>query len=94
MWGNIVMFPQDGSNKVASLALDLERGQKKQWGVCVSDQRRTKRADAPPCSRCRATLFEVATIPPKDTEPGLIAYECPSCGHVTSVLLPPERKGR
>jgi hypothetical protein len=34
-------------------------------------------------------MMEVASVAPALSEPGLIAYECPSCGHVTSVLLPP-----
>jgi hypothetical protein len=25
-------------------------------------------------------------------DPGLIAYECPDCGHLTSVLVPPNRR--
>jgi predicted RNA-binding Zn-ribbon protein involved in translation (DUF1610 family) len=28
----------------------------------------------------------VVTIAPTASEPGLIAYECPNCGYVTSVL--------
>jgi hypothetical protein len=30
----------------------------------------------------------VLWIEPVQTDPGLIAYECPSCGYVTSVLVP------
>ena len=32
--------------------------------------------------------YETARIDPIQTEPGLIAYECPSCSYVTSVLTP------
>ena len=33
-------------------------------------------------------MKEVLTIAPAHRDPGLIAYECPSCGYVTSVLMP------
>jgi hypothetical protein len=31
-------------------------------------------------------MEEVVRIAPVGNEPGLIAYECPSCRHVTSVV--------
>jgi len=31
-------------------------------------------------------MKDVVTIAPVASEPGLIAYECPRCGYVTSVL--------
>jgi hypothetical protein len=31
-------------------------------------------------------MQEIVSIAPLGREPGLIAYECPACGHVTSVL--------
>jgi hypothetical protein len=34
-------------------------------------------------------MNEVVRIEPTLREPGLIAYECPSCVYVTSVLLKP-----
>ena len=34
-------------------------------------------------------MKEVLWIDPIQTEPGLIAYECPSCSYITSVLTPP-----
>jgi hypothetical protein len=34
-------------------------------------------------------MDEVVSIAPLAGEPGLIAYECPSCGYVTSVLFHP-----
>lgn len=33
-------------------------------------------------------MKDVVTIAPLADEPGLIAYECPNCGHLTSVLIP------
>jgi hypothetical protein len=33
-------------------------------------------------------MIEIVRIEPLLHEPGLIAYECPKCGHVTSVLQP------
>jgi hypothetical protein len=32
-------------------------------------------------------MDEVVRIAPLESEPGLIAYECPACCYVTSVLL-------
>jgi hypothetical protein len=32
-------------------------------------------------------MQEIVRIAPIQSEPGLIAYECPSCGYVTSVLI-------
>jgi hypothetical protein len=40
-------------------------------------------------------MNDVVRIEPTLHEPGLIAYECPSCVYVTSVLLEPTRpKGK
>jgi hypothetical protein len=36
-------------------------------------------------------MKDVVTIAPLAGEPGLIGYECPKCGHVTSELLPPRQ---
>jgi hypothetical protein len=47
-----------------------------------------QRAGAKPCPRCKGLMQEVLTIAPAQNEPGLIAYECPSCGYVTSELTP------
>ena len=33
----------------------------------------------------------VTSIAPRAGHPGLIAYECPNCGHLTSVLVPRNR---
>jgi hypothetical protein len=54
----------------------------------VSDKRRSNPADFPRCSRCQMVMAEVVSLTPTVSEPGLIGYECPSCGHVSSVLLP------
>jgi hypothetical protein len=35
-------------------------------------------------------MKEVVRIAPVQSDPGLIAYECPSCGYVTSVLISPK----
>jgi hypothetical protein len=32
-------------------------------------------------------MTEVLRIAPVQNDPGLIAYECPYCGYVTSVLI-------
>ena len=39
-------------------------------------------------------MQEVVRIAPLETEPGLIAYECPSCSYVTSVLIEPRATGQ
>jgi transposase-like protein len=56
----------------------------------------SKRAGAKPCPRCKASMEEVLRIAPAQADPGLIAYECPSCGSVTSDLTPrnPEPPGK
>ena len=47
--------------------------------------------NGPSCPRCGAAMKDVVTIPPVADEPGLIAYECPKCGYVTSELHYPQR---
>jgi len=42
------------------------------------------------CPRCKGPMKEIVRIAPLPSEPGLIAYECPSCGYVTSVLISPK----
>ena len=56
----------------------------------VSDLSRSKRRRALACTRCGAAMDEVVSIAPLAGEPGLIAFECPSCGYVTSVLVHPD----
>ena len=52
----------------------------------VLDRARSTCTDATLCPRCQATMTEVVRIAPLGREPGLIAYECPECAYVTSVL--------
>ena len=63
-------------------------------GAFVSDL--AVRASAKPCPRCKGPMEEVLRIAPAQTDPGLIAYECPSCGCVTSDLTPsnPQPSGK
>ena len=56
----------------------------------VSNLSRSKRGGGLACSRCGAAMDEVVRIAPLPGEPGLIAYECPGCGYVTSVLSHPD----
>ena len=56
----------------------------------VSNLSRSKRGSALACSRCGAAMDEVVRIEPLAGEPGLIAYECPSCGYVTSLFSQPD----
>jgi transposase-like protein len=56
-------------------------------GRVVSDRSRTKHNMS--CPRCGTAMNDVVRIEPTLHEPGLIAYECPRCVYVTSVLLEP-----
>ena len=50
----------------------------------------------PACPRCGTTMKDVVTIAPVADLPGLIAYECPDCIYVMSVLThfpPPGGEG-
>jgi uncharacterized Zn finger protein len=40
------------------------------------------------CPHCNNPMKEVLRIAPVVHEQGLIAFECPSCGYVMSVLIP------
>jgi len=53
-------------------------------------EERHRGTEDPVCPRCGAMMKDVVTIAPVAGEPGLTAYECPRCGHVTSVLHYPE----
>jgi rubredoxin len=46
-----------------------------------------KREGTLACPRCKAPMKDVVWIAPVQSDPGLIAYECPSCGYLTSVLI-------
>lgn len=61
----------------------------------MSASQRTNRDDYPVCPRCAAAqMTDIVTIAPLLHAPGLIAYECPKCGYVTSVVLPPTNPPR
>jgi hypothetical protein len=55
----------------------------------VSDHHQAQRAHAPACTRCHAAMSEILSIAPTLHEPGLIAYECPNCGYLTSLIVHP-----
>ena len=54
----------------------------------MSEPDRAKQSDLPPCPRCKAQMQEVLRIAPVLSDGGLIAYECPKYGQLTSVLQP------
>jgi len=60
------------------------------WATGVFVSELSKRAGAKPCPSCKAPMQEVVRIAPAQTDPGLVAYECPSCGYVTSDLIGPQ----
>jgi hypothetical protein len=55
----------------------------------MPERQRTKQNDLSRCPRCAAQMAEVVSIAPLDYAQGLIAYECPNCRYVTSVVVPP-----
>jgi hypothetical protein len=55
------------------------------WNAFVSALE--KREGTLACPRCKAPMTEVLRIAPVQSDPGLTAYECPSCGYITSVLM-------
>jgi transposase-like protein len=50
----------------------------------------SSRSNRVECPRCKALMDEVVRIAPVVNETGLIAYECPVCEYVTSVLWQPK----
>jgi hypothetical protein len=44
------------------------------------------------CQRCSGTMDEIMQIEALWDAPGLVAFECPDCGYLTSVVVPPEAK--
>jgi hypothetical protein len=59
--------------------------------VCSVSDRWKNRSLA--CPRCNTPMDEVVRIPPVVHETGLIAYECPACRYLTSVLWQPNEPG-
>ena len=60
---------------------------------CIVSEPLPKKRGAIACPRCKkAAMEEILRIAPVGREPGLIAYECQSCGYVTSVLTRPDGK--
>ena len=55
-------------------------------GFMVADAPRRQGSFA--CPRCKNTLREVTRVLPLQNADGLIAYECPACSYVTSVIWP------
>ena len=46
------------------------------------------------CQRCSGTMDEIMEIPALWDAPGLIAFECPDCKHLASVMVPSEARSR
>jgi hypothetical protein len=57
-------------------------------GTAMADARRADRGMS--CPRCTNSMDELLRIAPTAKDQGLIAYECSSCGYVTSVLVAPD----
>jgi hypothetical protein len=60
-----------------------------QSGSAMADARRADRGMS--CPRCKnSSMDELLRIAPTGNDQGLIAFECSSCGYVTSVLVAPD----
>ena len=72
------------------------RGLVADFGRCAvfSAEEYTPRTALLDCSRCNVMMSDILTIAPTLHEPGLIAYECPNCGYVTSILTQPASQQR
>jgi hypothetical protein len=46
------------------------------------------------CQRCSGTMDEIMEIEALWNQPGLVAFECPDCGYLTSVVVPAAAKPR
>ena len=44
------------------------------------------------CQRCTGTMDEIMQIEPLWDDPGLIAFECPDCGCLSSEVIPPSSR--
>ncbi len=53
----------------------------------MSADQKTQRRKLPDCPRCGARMQDIVSIAPILGEPGLIGYECPKCGCVTSKII-------
>ena len=62
----------------------------------MANEQRTRRggAPAPSCPKYGSTMKDVVTIAPVAGDPGLVAYECPDCKHLTSVIVLTRSNGR
>jgi DNA-directed RNA polymerase subunit RPC12/RpoP len=46
----------------------------------------SEQSEVPLCSKCKREMKVVTSIAPTMNDPGLTAYECPKCGHLSSVI--------
>ena len=46
------------------------------------------------CQRCSGTMDEIMQIEALWDAPGLVAFECPDCEYLTSLVVPPAAKVR
>jgi hypothetical protein len=73
------------SSRVAAMRTYLKEPYARGRGV--SDLSRRRRDLSPlRCPRCRIIMDEAVRVAPVAGEPGVIAFECPNCKYVTSVL--------
>lgn len=54
--------------------------------VAEAHFQRSNRAHPLSCAKCQIAMLEIVSIAPTLGVPGLLAYERPRCGHLTSVL--------
>jgi hypothetical protein len=53
----------------------------------VPDLQSTGPDHAPTCLRCKISMVQVVHIDTFGEQPGLNAYECPTCHHLTSLVV-------
>src|SRR5205807_3216463 len=78
-----------GTKSAGWLLLSNSRHTHEASALRMSEERAGRTDTPPPCPRCKAAqMVEVVSIAPLLDEPGLLAYECPRCGYLSSVLVP------
>jgi hypothetical protein len=79
-----------GATETPSRLLGTRGGGSPRGAACMRDARRVEGSVC--CPRCNSEMDELLFIAPALNDQGLIAYECPRCGYVSSVLVEPSKR--
>lgn len=79
-----------GATETPSRLLGTRGGGSPRGAACMRDARRAEGSVC--CPRCNSEMDELLFIAPALNDQGLIAYECPRCGYVSSVLVEPSKR--